>query len=231
MLKSFMNNKKGAVGIGTLIIFIALVLVAAVAASVIINTAGKLQHKAAVVGQESTQQVASGLQVMKVSGHAVDKYNMDKIAIMVSPNIGDEIDLSTTVVTFSTKENKISLLYENDSSNARLENATGTNNIFEKNGNYDEGAWPFDDAYGSGNGEKKFGIIVLQDMDKSVSGDHPTVNYGDKVLLAINIGEIVGDDIGNRIRIQGEVIPEFGASGIIDFTTPPVYNNNVIALQ
>ncbi|MCS3921401.1 flagellin FlaB [Methanococcus voltae PS] len=239
MLKNFMKNKKGAVGIGTLIIFIALVLVAAVAASVIINTAGKLQHKAAVVGQESTQQVASGLQVVKITGHSVDQYNLDKIAILVSPNIGDEIDLATTVVTFSTDDRKMSLLY--DSSNAsnggkvRLSTANGTSDIFKYDDVYAIGAWPFEDpTYGQSDqdpNEKKFGIVVLQDMDNSVSGEHPTVNYGDKVLLAINIGNIVGENIGNRIRIQGEVVPEFGAPGIIDFTTPPVYANRVVALQ
>ena len=60
-------------GIGTLIVFIALVLVAAIAAGVLINTAGFLQSQAEATGEESTDQVSNSVQLVSASGTAQDQ--------------------------------------------------------------------------------------------------------------------------------------------------------------
>ncbi len=60
------KEEEGAMGVGTLIVFIAMVLVAAVAASVLINTAKKLQQQAEKTGDQAIREVSSSFLVKDV---------------------------------------------------------------------------------------------------------------------------------------------------------------------
>jgi len=63
------EEERGQVGIGTLIVFIAMVLVAAIAAGVLINTAGFLQTKSEATGEEASAQVSNRVTVISATGN------------------------------------------------------------------------------------------------------------------------------------------------------------------
>jgi flagellin-like protein len=100
------TENRGQVGIGTLIVFIAMVLVAAIAAGVLINTAGLLQAQAQQTGQETTAEVSDIVQVGKIIGEADNNGEIESLNASFRLAAGsDAVNLSKVSYTISSDAN------------------------------------------------------------------------------------------------------------------------------
>ena len=206
----------GSIGIGAMIVFIAMVLVAGIAASVLIQTSTTLESQAMATGSETTDEVAGGIAVFDVEGHVAT--DIDGLAITVRVRAGSpDIDLNETMILLTEGSRKVLLRYD----------YTDANHFNSSVNESDASVFGFN--YTSLTNEE-FGILVLNDADDSCSRFTPVINTGDKVMLFVNTDACFGK-IGERTDVFGYIYPEHGAPGVISFRTPSSYSDTVYDLQ
>ena len=224
----FKDEDGAETGIGTLIVFIAMVLVAAVAATVLIHTAGQLQQQAQSTGSTTTQQVSTGVIVQSVAGFDYNSTdpeagNVSWMAIYVTLNSGSgPVDLGNATLTLDYKGTSAVLKYNTSGSNfdAGVSNA-GYSNLASLNTNSD-----FKTMKGT-----NFGIVVISNPTSSLTSSHPVLSSGSEVALLVNVTGTFGQGFQQGREVQGSLSPEVGAPGVIQFTTPVAYTSGVIQLQ
>lgn len=106
-------DRKAIMGIGTLIIFIATILVAAVAAGVIISTSGVLQQKALLVGEQSQNRLINGIQITHVFFTTnISEKTANNMEMLARPEpASGPLNLKTTSLTFFTDDGAYSATY------------------------------------------------------------------------------------------------------------------------
>ena len=106
MFESILDEEeRGQVGIGTLIVFIAMVLVAAIAAGVLINTAGFLQTQAEATGEEASSQVGDRIEIQSATGE-ISGDNVTNVNVTVSKAPGaNNVDLEEVTFEAVTSDN------------------------------------------------------------------------------------------------------------------------------
>lgn len=244
---SLRDNTNAQIGIGTLIIFIAMVLIAAVAASVLIQTSGVLQQKAQSTGKQATQEVSSNLVVKSIEGIRAKNSstsmagNISLLKMKVGLNVGSSpVDLNQMVISISDGINNNDLIYGSN------EKSYGTvMSDFSGSASADtnlEKLLTSTQAYPGANAAYFFTVSKIRDEDVSFSQGSPIMNTGD--LVTIYVSTVSGADLGYatigpvttsgsqkdstlyiapRTTVSLVFTPEAGTVTSVDFVAPSSY--------
>ncbi|MFP4112166.1 MAG: archaellin/type IV pilin N-terminal domain-containing protein [Candidatus Woesearchaeota archaeon] len=105
-------NKRAETGIGTLIIFIAMLIVASITANVLIQTATSLQSKALLTGEQTKEAISTYAQVMAITASDGRDNTLEDFTyqIKLAPGSSD-MRLDSALLEFSLSDTSVDLVY------------------------------------------------------------------------------------------------------------------------
>ena len=211
--KSFKHDDEADIGIGTLIVFIAMVLVAAVAASVIIQTAESLQQRAYAVGKQTIRDVSSGLRIIGVSGYTdANKTKIQYLAIAVATRAGSyDIDLNKTLLYLQL--DNYSVLSMNTHCKT---NTVGIGGIFHS-------------LNLSMLNATNYGVIAIHDADQYIMKTNG-LSTADQAIIIVNLTAALPMTQGllSGEVLESKLVPEVGVEGIFVVHAPDAFKYRVV---
>ncbi|MDG6229608.1 MAG: flagellin [Candidatus Thermoplasmatota archaeon] len=207
----FSSNVHAAIGVGSLIIFIAMIISAGVAASVVMQTMNTMQQQALQTSRETISDISTGLRLTHTSGY-VTNGSISQLCFFLTTIPGSNaVDLSQVRLQISDGEMMPVLSYANNSFSTSVSSGL------------------FKTLNMSNVTNEKFGLLVIRDLDNSCSGENPVINENDLVAIIINTTACF-NELSPRTTVTGRIVPEQGISAMFSFTTPSSYNDNIIDL-
>ena len=218
------ENVKAVVGIGTLIVFIAMILIAAVASSVLITTSEELQARAKTVGTQTIREVSAGISVESVTGYTnAAKTYIEYLSLTIRPRAGSkDIDLSLCTLSVLYDNLTILTLDENLVNGVNTDNTSLFYTPVESGSNY---------TLMGNTSNTTFAVIAIHDPDGSITNTYG-MNSGDRAILLVNLSAIIGGTgLPARETVSGTLTPEIGIKAQYDVTAPAVFSKRIVKLD
>jgi flagellin FlaB len=196
------RDRRADIGIGTMIVFIAMVLVAAVAAAVLISTANSVREQATSTGDQTINNVASGFIKEGIVGYVGTDFKLQGVNITLRLAAGSPNVYMTNVV--------VQVLYGSNDKTLTFGDATPTD-------------WTT--TYGA---TLKYEAQSNFATDHTVkAGDLLNIRIGGGGANALGYNL----NMGNLQNLQVKIIPGFGQPTLIDVTTPEVFTATYTVLS
>ena len=192
------TDDRGQVGIGTLIVFIAMVLVAAIAAGVLVNTAGFLQATAEDAGQESVDKVTNRVEVVNQHGSVGVDDTVSNISLTVRLAAGSSaVDMNSTSIKYLS-DDEVTTLTNSSSSNAVPAGNSEEFNLTAVEGTDEDGSFGVLNS-----GEDRYVVTINA---SAIEGDGDATKYND------------GLDTGDRVQL--DITSQTGGTTQVIITMP-----------
>jgi len=204
-MKTITRNEQAQAGVGTLIIFIAMVLVAAVAAAVLIQTSGVMQSKSTSTTKEAAAAIGENFAIEAVDGYLVPSGTSPIKVLNITVKVaagGSDIDLTKVLV----KVNAQSYNFTSNITGAPL-------NTF----------WVYSLR------EATTGALDLSNLGANnyAQTTSSTLKPGGLARFDVNVSAL---NIGARSSITLALTPEKGATMNLPMTIPALGSTNSVAI-
>ncbi len=201
------SNDGGEIGIGTMIVFIAAVIVAAIAAAVLVNTAGNLERQASETGQETTEEVAASMFVDDTVGAVSDDGTSEpedhihalNWTVSLAPG-ANPVDLEEMVIRYQTNATLNDLTFSEDA---------------------DVTTWTGDAPNCDDSGLSQ-GFCVINIKQADDGDDYSVLAPGDRIHIYI---DLTGDELYPRSDVDIRFMPEVGQPVQDGVSTPSSYGD------
>ena len=203
----FRKDRKATMGISAMIIFIAMILVAAMAAYVVIDVARSLQERLRVTGVETEAEIATGVLLSEVMGdrcrHAIK-----------SPVLAKDIQILAITLRLSPGSPAISLdslivRVSDPSTQAELKCADRLGQAIYTDPNH-------------------YSVEAVRDRDNSVNV-YRSIDSRDIVKIYIDLAQC-GLTLGPNDAVLLQLLPEVGPGTMTELTAPSTFGGRYVPL-
>lgn len=248
VIRSIKKDETGSMGVGTLITFIALILVAAVASMVIITTVDQLKMKAFHTGMVAREDVSTGFNVLTVLGdRGIIGTNastwgptgnrstnlaptVQTIIMKVKLRAGSEpIRMDRTIVDLSDGFKALSVAFNSNSTDNWSHHAGEDPDHIEGNNawDYQDGCMPYGQETVLVN---RYTCQLLMDpTEHAAFADRYIVTQGTLFNIYINANS-TGLTLENQGKLTVKLIPKHGVPTLIEVMLPSTYVDRFLTI-